>query len=192
MTTGPDWVECVAEDGSFTFRWTLGGDGGLKLDYSYPLDGEVTYHGVTFDHPEDQFRSVRWLGEGPYRVWQNRLRGTTFGEHQIYRNDIQPGEAWGFPEFQGCFAGVQRASFDTAGGSLTIYSVDPGTYLRIGTPRISHPFTTLAFPAGDLSFLKAIPAMGSKFITPGKSGPSGQPAKVAGTQTGSVVFRVEN
>ena len=62
--------------------------------------------------------------------------------------------------------------------------------LRIGTPRISHPFTTVAFPAGDLSFLEAIPAIGSKFITPEKTGPSSQPAKAAGLHTGSLVFRV--
>ena len=68
-------------------------------------------------------------------------------------------------------------------------SPDPGTYLRIGTPRISHPFTTVAFPAGDVSFLKAIPAIGSKFVTPGKSGPASQPVKVAGEQAGTLVFR---
>ena len=71
-----------------------------------------------------------------------------------------------------------------------VSSLRPGTYLRIGTPRISHPFTTVAFPAGDLSFLESIPAIGSKFITPEKTGPSSQPAKAAGLHSGSLVFRV--
>jgi Glycosyl hydrolases family 2, TIM barrel domain/Glycosyl hydrolases family 2/Beta galactosidase small chain len=190
VTTGPDWVESIADNGSDRFRWTLSGSGDLRLDYSYQLDGGFTYQGITFDHPQEKFKSVRWLGEGPGRVWQNRLRGTTLGVHEIAANDIQPGESWDFPEFQGCFAGLRWARFETATGPLTVSSSRPGTYLRIGTPRISHPFTTVAFPAGDLSFLEAIPAIGSKFITPEKTGPSSQPAKAVGLHSGSLVFRV--
>ncbi len=188
VTSGPDWVESAND--SDRFRWTLSGSGDLRLDYSYRLDGEFIYQGITFDHPEEKFKSVRWLGEGPVRVWQNRLRGTTLGVHEIAANDVQPGESWDFPEFQGCFAGLRWARFETAVGPLTVSSLQPGTYLRIGTPRISHPFTTVAFPAGDLSILEAIPAIGSKFITPEKTGPSSQPAKAAGLHTGSLVFRV--
>ena len=189
VTTGGDWLESLAENGD-RFRWTLSGAGGLRLDYSYQLDGPVTYHGITFDHPETDFTSVKWLGEGPYRVWQNRLRGTSFGVHKLARNDIQPGESWDFPEFQGCFAGVREARFETAAGALTV--AGEGTYLRIGTPRISHPFTTVPFPAGDLSFLAVIPAAGSKFITPEKTGPASQPVNVSGRQSGSVVFGLHN
>jgi hypothetical protein len=36
--------------------------------------------------------------------------------------------------------------------------------------------------------MSAIPAMGSKFIAPEKSGPSSQPAKAAGNYTGSILF----
>ncbi|MES2439238.1 MAG: glycoside hydrolase family 2 TIM barrel-domain containing protein [Verrucomicrobiota bacterium] len=187
---GSAWVESKDANGSDRFRWTLSATGALKLDYSYTLDGDVTYHGITFDHPEDQFKSVKWLGEGPSRVWQNRLRGTKLGTYEIARNDIQPGESWTFPEFQGCFAGLQWALFATEAGDLTISSASPGTYLRIGTPRISHPYTTVAFPAGDLSFLKAIPAIGSKFTLPDKTGPTSEAAKASGQQTGSVVFQL--
>ena len=190
VTTGPDWLESTAANGSDHFRWTLAGRGELRLDYSYQLDGEFTYQGITFDHPEEKFKSVRWLSEGPSRVWQNRLRGTTLGVYESAASDIQPGESWAFPEFQGCFAGVRWARFETATGPLTVSIMRPGIYLRIGTPRISHPFTTVAFPAGDLSFLGTIPAMGSKFITPEKTGPASQPAKVAGLHSGSLVFRV--
>ena len=190
VTTGTDWLESAAANGSDHFRWTMLGSAELRLDYSYKLDGEVTYQGVTFDHPPENFKSVRWLGEGPSRVWQNRLRGTTLGVYGITANDIQPGESWDFPEFQGCFAGLRWARFETTGGPLTVSSSGPGTYLRIGTPRISHPFTTVAFPAGDLSFLESIPAIGSKFIRPEKTGPSSQPVNAAGVHSGSLVFRV--
>jgi hypothetical protein len=189
VSSGSDWLESSSSDGSQKFRWTLAGDGGLLLDYFYQIDGDFIYHGITFDHPEDKLQSVKWLGDGPSRVWQNRLRGTSLGIHEIARNDIQPGESWEFPEFQGCFGGLRWARFQTTSGPLTVTSSRPETYLRIGTPRISHPFTTVAFPAGDVSFLHAIPAIGSKFITPEKTGPASQPAKVAGAQSGSLVFR---
>lgn len=189
VTSGDNWVAAEMEDGSGNFRWTLSESDGLKLDYSYKLDGDFTYHGVTFDHPEDKFTSLKWLGEGPSRVWQNRLRGPELGVWETARNDIQPGEAWDFPEFQGFFAGVRWARFATTTGNLTVSSDDPATYLRVGTARISHPFTTVAFPAGDLSFMKAIPAIGSKFIKPEDSGPSGKPAKAGGEYGGTVVFR---
>ncbi|RYD33318.1 MAG: beta-galactosidase, partial [Verrucomicrobiaceae bacterium] len=187
VTSGENWLAAETEDGG-KFHWTLSGANGLKLDYSYKLDGDFTYHGITFDHPEDQFRSLKWLGDGPARVWQNRLRGTELGVWEIARNDIQPGESWTFPEFQGCFGGLRWTRLATETGDLTVTSGDPQTYLRIGTPRISHPFTTVAFPAGDLSFLKAIPAIGSKFIKPEDSGPSGKPANASGEYKGTLVF----
>ncbi len=191
--TNPDasvWLESVAADDSIKWRWTLTAAGDLRLDYSYQTDGTFIYQGITFDHPEEQFKAVKWLGEGPSRVWQNRLRGTTLGVHEIARNDNQPGETWQYPEFQGCFAGPRWARFDTASAPLTVFSVSPGTFLRIGTPRISHPGTSVAFPPGDLSFLKVIPAIGSKFLAPEKTGPASQAAKVIGLQSGSLVFRL--
>ena len=189
--TGADiaWLESTGASGLDHFRWTLSADGALRLDYAYTLNGEFQYHGITFDHPEEKLNSLRWLGEGPYRVWQNRLRGTGLGVHEIARNEIQPGETWGYPEFQGCFAGLRWARFETPGGLLTVTSLQPETYLRVGTPRISHINTTVAFPAGDISFLRAIPPMGSKFKTPEETGPTSQWARAAGSYSGTLVFR---
>ena len=186
------WLESTGSSGLDRFRWALSADGALRLDYSYTLTGEFAYHGVTFDHPEEKLNSLRWLGEGPYRVWQNRLRGTSLGVHEIARNDIQPGETWGYPEFQGCFAGLRWARFDTSAGPLTVTSLQPETYLRVGTPRISHINTTVAFPAGDISFLSAIPPMGSKFKTPEQTGPASQWARATGSYSGTLVFRLSD
>ncbi|HEX2852271.1 MAG TPA: glycoside hydrolase family 2 TIM barrel-domain containing protein [Opitutaceae bacterium] len=183
------WLESRGAAGLDRSRWTLRGDGSLRVDYSYALAGEFLYHGITFDHPEEKMKSLRWLGAGPTRVWQNRLRGPWLGVHEIARNDIQPGEAWTFPEFQGCFAGLRWARLDTASGPLTVTSASPEIYLRIGTPRVSHQNTTVLFPSGDVSFLHAIPAIGSKFITPEKTGPASLPAKASGNYEGSLTFR---
>ena len=170
------------------FRWTLRGDGSLQLDYGYALDGEVAYHGITFDHPESKMEKLTWLGEGPYRVWQNRSRGTTVGIHSVVRSDPQPGETFNYPEFQGYFAGLRWARLDTSAGPLTVTSTSPEIFLRVGTPRISHPFTMVDFPAGDISFVRAIPGMGSKFKNPLESGPQGQWAKASGRYEGTLVF----
>ena len=74
ITQGTDksgsWVEAAQATGLDRLRWTMAGDGTLKLDYSYRLDGTYQYHGVTFDLPERTIKGMRWLGEGPYRVWQ--------------------------------------------------------------------------------------------------------------------------
>ena len=183
------WVESAGSAGLTRFRWTLQADGALRLDYQYTLEGEYAYYGISFDYPEEQLRSIRWLGEGPYRVWQNRLRGGWLGVHEVARNEIQPGETWGYPESQGYFAGLRWARLEGAGGPLWVASAQPDIYLRIGTPRFSLMNTSPDFPAGDLSFLHAIPAIGSKFATPENSGPLSQPGKASGAQTGSLVFR---
>jgi len=183
------WIESHGGGDLDQFRWSLHADGVLQLDYHYALEGAFEYHGVTFDHPEAAIGNLRWLGEGPYRVWQNRLRGTSFGVHEIARHDLQPGESWDYPEFQGYFAGLRWARFETAAGPFTVRSASPGLYLRVGTPRISHPFTTPDFPAGEISFLGAISPMGSKFRTPRDTGPASQWTEAAGGYDGSLYFR---
>jgi hypothetical protein len=159
------------------------------LAYGYQVDGEFTYHGVTFDQPPGEIKSLRRLGEGPSRVWQNRLRGTTLGVYDVANHDVQPGESWDYPEFEGYFAGVRWARFATTAGA---FSLEPGradTFLRVGTPRISHPSTTIDFPAGEISLLQAIPAIGSKGKPAEQAGPQSQWAKAAGRYAGSAVFR---
>lgn len=193
VTHGADltgaWLASQRADG-LNFRWTLRADGSLRLDYDYTLEGKFLYHGITFDHPEDAMRSLRWLGEGPSRVWQNRLEGTWLGVHENARHVQQPGESFRYPEFEGYFAGVRWAQLTTDAGLLRIASGEPDVFLRVGTPRLSHPNTAVDFPPGNLSFLRAIPGMGSKFKTPAVSGPSAQPAKASGTYRGALVFRL--
>ena len=170
-------------------RWALRDDGSLQLDYSYELSGDFAYHGITFDHATEKIETHRWLGEGPYRVWQNRLRGTWLGVHETARHEQQAGEAWVYPEFEGYFAGVRWTRLATTAGSITVSGMRADTFVRIGTPRIDHPSTTIDFPAGDISFLHAIPAIGSKGKPAEQAGPHSQWAKAAGRYEGTLVFR---
>lgn len=193
--TGSDahsaWMEAKGGDGLDKLRWTMHGDGTLQLDYGYRLDGKFLYHGITFDHPEADLKSVRWLGEGPYRSWQNRLHGTTLGVYGSDRNVAHPGQSWIYPEFQGYFAGLRWARFETTAGALTFSTPDEKRYLRIGTPDGGYPNTSPAFPAGDISFMHAIPAMGEKFLVPSDMGPSGQPATAKGEYAGRIYIRFD-
>jgi hypothetical protein len=183
------WLEASGAGGLDRARWTLDASGGLRLEYAYSLSGDFSYHGITFDHPEEQMQKLRWLGAGPFRVWQNRLRGTWLGVHEVERLDFQPGETWRYPEFQGFFAGVRWAELQTANGLISVSNAGGESYLRVGTPRITHPNTTIGFPAGDFSVLHAIPAIGSKFSTPDKTGSPW--AKASGSYSGTLTFRFD-
>lgn len=183
------WLEATSPSGLDRFRWTMRSDGSLKLDYSYTLSGKYIYHGITFDHPEVHLKSVRSLGKGPYRVWQNRLRGPELGAREATRGVDRPGVTT-YPEFQGYFAGLRWARFNTDTAPWLASTASDQTYLRIGTPQLGHINTSPEFPAGDISFMQAIPAMGSKFVTPENTGPASQPSEASGTYSGSLVFTI--
>jgi hypothetical protein len=183
------WLEADGgPSGLESLRWTLHADGTLELRYGYSLDGTFAYHGITFDHPDEQIASFRWLGEGPYRVWQNRLRGTAFGLFEHVRHVTQPGESWRYPEFEGYFAGARWVRFATPAGAFTIASPRGADFFRVGTPRISAATTTVDFPPGEISFVKAIPAIGSKGKPPERAGPQSQYAQAHGVYAGTLVF----
>lgn len=181
------WLESRGGGGLDRMRWTMRADGSLKLDYSYALAGDYIYHGVTFDSREDHIASVRSLGNGPYRVWQNRLRGTTLGIREAV-NAVDRPDSYALPEFQGYFSGLRWARFTTANGPWAVSTSTQDVYLRVGTPQLGHINTSPEFPQGDLSLLHAIPAMGSKFVLPADTGPESRPARASGTYNGSLVF----
>lgn len=79
-------------------KWRSGA--GLYLQFS----GVVDLMGICFDYPEDQVISKRWLGAGPYRVWQNRIHGTQYDVWENDYNDPIPGETFTYPEFKDILA----------------------------------------------------------------------------------------
>lgn len=183
------WFSSYAPGGLETF-WTLRPDGSLRLDYKYALAGDYLYHGVTFDQPEAGVAAVRMLAAGPGRVWQNRLAGAELGVHDLKASPSRP-ETFAFSGLQGYFADLHWARFETGAGAWSVNTDVDDLYLRVGTPMVGHINTSPDFPAGDVSFLHAIPAIGSKFVTPANSGPASQPATANGTYSGSLVFTFE-
>ena len=192
---GRDHVVEATSDGVLRrTRWRVRPGGWLTLDYELRVPGgSHPYFGITFDAPADQITDMRWLGRGPYRVWKNRLDGQGVGVWANAANDTATGESWTYPEFRGFFADLYWATIGTRSAPVTIVAESAGLYLRLLTPRQpSDPrFTAVQFPEGDLSFMHAIPPIGTKFHAAAAYGPESQMNLVngrTGTYTGTLHF----
>lgn len=178
-TTGSDahgaWLEAPGAGGLERVRWTLRDDGVLALDYGYPLQGPVLYHGIAFDRPQADASPVRALVRGPQPVWQNRLRGPLLGVHDL-------------PPQGGYFAGPRWLRLPSAAGDVLVVN-EGAPYLQLGARLADFPTTSVDFPAGDLGFLHAIPAMGAKGQAADLTGPAGQPAIASGRYEGRLLLQ---
>ena len=119
---------------------------------------------------------MRWLGRGPYRVWKNRVAGTTFDVWRKAYNDTRTGADWVYPEFKGHHANLYWAVLETSELPITVVTDTEDLFLRVLTPRygVDPQFTAVAFPEGDLSFLHGIAPIGTKFAGPETLGPESQ------------------
>ncbi|PYS72252.1 MAG: glycoside hydrolase family 2 [Acidobacteria bacterium] len=173
-------------------RWRIVPDGlagvAAELDYQYEFDGVVDMLGIDFDSSDRQFRSVRWLGMGPYRVWQNRVHGTRLDVWENAYNDSTPGESWIFPEFKGYFRGLRWARFETTTGPFSVSAESPDSYLGVFKPRdgVNGLFD---LPSIGIAFLDVIPAMRNKFHTTNEIGPQSQARKVSGLVKRNLKFQ---
>jgi hypothetical protein len=172
-------------------RWRISPDGEARLDYAYAFDGAVDMIGVGFDYPEAAMKSIRWLGMGPYRVWQNRLNGTTLDVWQNAYNDPTPGESFDYPEFKGYFHDWRWAVFETTEGRVTLTSEAPGSFLGVYTPRDGKDALLFTFPPSGIAVLDVIPPVRNKVNATDLIGPQSQPAHMSGVKHGAVRFRFE-
>lgn len=172
-------------------RWRLHTSGWLQLEYRYNLTGPQDFMGVSFTYPEKQVKGVKWLGQGPYRVWKNRMRGVTTDVWSKEYNDTATGaDTWKYPEFKGYHASTYWAQLQTTEGPITMVTPDENLFLRLYTPRNGpDPRTTVApFPSGDISFLDGIAPIGNKFNRARDTGPEGFPNEAAGDYQHTVYF----
>jgi hypothetical protein len=176
-----------------TISWQLREDGWLQCDYTYAAEGTNDFIGVIFDYPENNVKSKRWLGDGPYRVWKNRLDGVTPGVWQNdYNNTITGWRDWIYPEFKGCFANLRWLQWQTTEGPITIVPDSTIPFVQVLTPEF--PPETIAgntippLPECGLGFLNAIPPIGSKFQQADVVSPAGQRTVAHGEYHGSVRF----
>jgi hypothetical protein len=199
---GNDLVISAAFDGplkSLTYR--LRSNGWLSIDYVYAITGEHEYFGIGFDYPEADVKGMRYLGDGPAPVYQDRLAGGTLDVwNKAYNNtmvgdpdDLKPGEHFVYPLFKGFYSGVRWLELDTAQGPITArvdQHPDSPVYVQVFTPRTPPPNllgqVAVPYPTAGISFLHAIPAIGNKFGGPQSMGPMGQEAIGKGQYEGHI------
>ncbi|MBQ0063598.1 MAG: glycoside hydrolase family 2 [Prevotella sp.] len=172
--------------------WTFGDDGEVKLDFVYNFGGVVDLMGVQFDYPETKMISKSWLGNGPYRVWQNRLQGPQYGQWQTAYNDPIPGESFQYPEFKGYFSGTDFMRLTTAEGTISIHNLNNADYIGVYSPRDGRDHILYTLPETGISFLKVIPAVRNKVNCTDLNGPSAQPYWAKNeTFQGSIILKFE-
>ncbi len=188
-----DSVEVVADyfGNMRQARWVIKKDGTIRLDYAYQYEGVVELMGIMFDYPEDKVVSKKWLGNGPYRVWQNRLHGPTLGIWENQYNDPIPGESFLYPEFKGYFSNWKWASLNTSEGIINLKNTDEDNYLGVYSPRDGRDVLLYTFPNSGISVLKVIPAVRNKVNSTDLVGPSSQAKWVTGLQQGSIYLDFE-
>jgi hypothetical protein len=169
--------------------WTRSGDA-LNLSYEIQYEQPVDVLGVRFDFPENEVTSKRWVGKGPYRVWQNRREGGVFGFHETTYNDAIPGETYAYPEFKGYFDAWRWLTLATSSERITVENIGAVPHFGLFQPR-GGVNPVLELPEVGFSFLHVIPAMGTKFELPDKMGPQSQPRTLRGVQKGELRFDFE-
>ncbi len=181
------YIQAFSEDSSFNFRWTIESSGILHLAYSHLPEGfygakSLPFDGISFSLEEKAVESMLWVGDGPYRVWRNRMRGPYFGTHiNTYNNTITgyTGSSYNYPEFKGFYSNFYMGKINLKEHhSITIFCHSPNLFLRMFTPEESPDVRDnmkMNFPVGDISFLTTILPIGTKFKKPGQMGPQSQP-----------------
>jgi hypothetical protein len=160
-------------------EWTIYPSGWVKLQVRYFIkDYEAGTAGINFSFPEGIVKNVEWAGNGPYRVWKNRMKGVTLNVWNKEYNNTSTGDDQKliYPEFKGYYSNLYWMKLNTTTQPLTIVCNNEDIFLRLFTPRFSvTPFNTApVFPPGDLSFLHGITPIGTKSQKPEKLGPMGQ------------------
>ncbi len=180
--------------GSLHVKWTFTTGQPVKLEYQYSQTGDVDFMGITFNYPEEKITGIKWLGRGPYRVWQNRLKGQQFGIwHKAYNNAIT-GETFEYPEFKGYHAEVNWVVIENKESPFTVYTADKNCYLQMLHPQrekdaLTNNNVEPAFPEGNIGFLNAISAIGTKFKPAKVMGPQSQKVHANGEQvSGTLLF----
>jgi len=163
------------------FSWTFFPSGWVKLIIYYvpeKYDVDFEYMGVNFSYPEKLVKGIEWLGNGPYRVWKNRMQGVELGVHQKDYNKTMTGvPPLVYPEFKGYHSNLYWAKIESREQSFTVATSTEDVFLRLFTPDQPTPSfsrVTPPFPSGDISFLQAIPAIGTKSNDSWDMGPTGK------------------
>ncbi len=156
-------------------QWTIFPSGWIKLNVKYfPAQYLTDFIGVNFSFPESEIKGIEYMGNGPYRVWKNRLKGNSFGVWKKDYNNTETGEQWVYPEFKGYHSNMYWCKFITKSQPFTVVTENEDLFFRLFSPS---PKTdqwgnyVINFPSGDISFLQGIHAIGTKTQRADRTGP---------------------
>lgn len=181
-----DWKENKEVTREF-IKWTIHSNGLVDLHVELrSIRKTKGFKGITFSFPEEEIAGMKWLGDGPYRVWRNRMKGTKLKVWENnYNNTITGESGFVYPEFKGYFSSLYWAKVrGNNNNGFNVYNHNSHTYLRMLTP--DQPADALRgssvtkFPSGDISFVKNIPPIGSKFKEVGEMGPTSNEEMIFG------------
>ena len=172
-------------------RWFFLPSGWLRLSYSYTAEGPKDFFGVRLEVPEAPIETVRWLGDGPARVWKNRRRGGTLGLWRKAAAEVTPVAAAHEPKLAGYYSGVVWAELISADGRLLLAIESPDLDLGLFSPDFPDDARTAvaAVPPGGVTLLHGISAIGTKFKPSDELGPQSRPAVATGPYHGAVWLR---
>jgi len=184
--------------GLSSIRWIMEPDGRFKMELlalknasgGDGFDGaffedKINAFGITFSFPEKGVTGIKWFGRGPYHVWKNRIKGTTYGIWEKEYNNTITGESFEnliYPEFKGYHANLLGANLKAGTSSFKVFSESDNLFLRLFTPDLPKnafpgSYPQPAFPEGDISFMYEIPAM-RDFKPLEQQGPQSQPTNI--------------
>jgi hypothetical protein len=184
--------------GIASIKWIMEADGRFKMELvalknsennggfdGAAFEDKISAFGITFSFPEKGVTGMKWFGRGPYRVWKNRIKGTTYGVWEKDYNTTITGESFEnlvYPEFKGYHANVIGANLKAGASSFRVFSESDNLFLRLFTPDLPKngfpgSYPQPAFPEGDISFMYEIPAM-RDFKPLEHQGPESQPTNI--------------
>lgn len=168
------------ENNKLNIQWTIKAGGWVDLDVQYEIPRDKRdYAGISFHYQEEEIKGVRYIGDGPYRVWKNRLAGPQFGMwDKTYNNTITGYSGYEYPEFKGFYSNFYKTEFDNKRSpDFTIYSKTEDLFLRLFNPENPpEPVNTrIEYPEGDVGFMHGILPIGTKFKGPELLGPKSWP-----------------
>lgn len=167
-------------DNNTYFTWTISTNQLVTLGVAYKPAANSQFSGITFNFPENQIKGMKWLGDGPYRVYKNRMKGTNFGLwEKAYNNTVTGESGYIYPEFKGYHANIYWADIQgKEGNGFKVFIQTNDIFLKMLTPQEPKDpnNTAMIYPDGDISFLHSINAIGTKFTKATNLGPQSNPA----------------
>ncbi len=184
-------IESSHINGFDHLKWTVRPEGYLTLDYAYTLPrGEYYYAGIGLRLQNEDVLGKRWLGEGPARIWKNRMEGGELNVWDQAKKLNVPGEVYDPPAFEGCFAPWYWSIFRLTGNrTLGLSTNSEGLVLGVSTPVNGKDpkFATWQYPEEEgIYIFNYISPVGAKWRGAREFGPSGQLNRIDGTCTGSI------